>query len=387
MAGLYLHIPFCDHKCIYCDFYSIENLSRMQSFVDALGREIELYGRYGQEEVFETVFFGGGTPSLLSPEQLGKILSQLRSTFSIAPDAEVTVETNPGTVDAGKLAAFRALGVNRLSVGIQSFWDDDLRFLTRIHSADEARRCVLDARRTGFANINIDLIFSLPNQTPPRWRFNLGQALELEPTHISAYSLIIEHGTPLSRMAEAGRVKSLPVGEDAELFEMTMETLEEAGYEHYEVSNYARTGYRSRHNSNYWNHTRYLGFGPSAHSFWNSDSLRARRWWNIANLRTYLEKAARSIAPVAGEEELSGAELLDEAVMLGLRSRGIDLGRLRERFGVDLRVGGHVVNDLLDQRLATIDRDHLRLTRKGFLLCDEISKEILARLDRAPVAA
>lgn len=387
MASLYLHIPFCEHKCIYCDFYSIENLSPMDAFLRALEEEIGMYAEYRNEEKFETIFFGGGTPSLLSPAQLEEILSKLYNTFSITTNAEITVETNPGTVDACKLADYRALGVNRLSVGVQSFHEEELRFLTRIHSAEQAKECIRSAHRVGFENVNVDLIFALPNQTVERWQSNLRQALELEPEHISAYSLIVERGTPLARMVAAKQVAPLPAEQDAEMYEWTMDVLTAAGYEHYEVSNYAKPGFRSRHNSVYWHHKNYLGFGPSSHSFWSSDT-HARRWWNISHLSTYTAKLSSGVLPVAGEEVLDDNELLEEVIMLGLRSDGVDLELVRTRFGVDLLGGPQsFINNLFETKLTIVDNGKLRLTNHGYLLCDAIAETILSQCELHPTVA
>jgi oxygen-independent coproporphyrinogen-3 oxidase len=376
MSSLYLHIPFCEHKCIYCDFYSIESLDPMKGFLTALHAEIDLRAPLGVGEEFETIFFGGGTPSLLAPEELGEILSHLRTTFCVTPGAELTLEANPGTVDRAKLAAFGRFGINRLSFGVQSFHNDELAFLTRIHSADEARSAIRLARETGFEDVSIDLIFALPGQTMERWMSNLREAIDLRPTHLSAYSLIIEAGTPLHRLVGAKLVSPLPLETEAAMYEQTMEFLRAEGFEHYEVSNYSRPGRRSRHNSNYWNHAHYLGFGPSAHSF-----QHGKRWWNVANLSTYCEKLATTRLPVAGEEALTTDELLNETVMLGLRSNGVDLARLRSLHGVDLLAGsGETIDQLLAERLAVREGEVLRLTDKGYLLCDAISERLLSEV-------
>ncbi|MBI1806543.1 MAG: radical SAM family heme chaperone HemW [Ignavibacteria bacterium] len=376
MASIYLHIPFCEHKCIYCDFYSIESLDPMNAFLESLHNEIEMYASYGAEEQFETIFFGGGTPSLLEPATLEEILVHLRETFSIEPDAEITVETNPGTVDYKKLAGYRRAGVNRLSFGVQSFYDDDLKFLTRIHSANEARQAIHTAKDVGFTNINLDLISALPNQTVERWRRNLDEAIVLEPQHISAYNLIVEKGTPLARMVSARQVSPLPVETEAEMYEWTMQYLHDEGYEHYEVSNYAKPGFRSRHNSNYWNHSNYLGFGPSAHSFWLN-----RRWWNTRSVESYCHKIAAGQLPLAGEERLTGDQLVDEAVMLGLRSNGVDLALLKSKHQIDLLSSVRpTIENLLHENLVVLDKQVLRLTSKGFLLCDAISESLLSRV-------
>lgn len=387
MPSLYIHIPFCEHKCIYCDFYSIAPngaSSRLElpigRFLDGLRREIELRA---QEEKFrvpyETVFFGGGTPSLLSSEELGSILGRIAASFVLEPGAEITIETNPGTVNLEKFNAFRSLGINRVSIGVQSFHDDDLRFLTRIHSSDQAKQCVRDARSAGIENVSIDLIFSLPLQTKDRWRSNLDQAMELNPSHISCYSLIVEPNTPLSEMIEARQISPLNIEEDAALYEMTISYLADNGYEQYEVSNFARPGFKSRHNMNYWNHANYLGFGPSAHSFWSTGSKEGRpeRWWNAASVTSYCEKLEKGCLPLSGKEHLALEQLLEEEIFLGLRSEGIDIAGLRSRYGKDLMVEHHSrLADLIENRMAVVDNGKLRLTARGYLLCDEICSSL-----------
>ncbi|HVN48524.1 MAG TPA: radical SAM family heme chaperone HemW [Bacteroidota bacterium] len=376
MASIYIHIPFCEHKCLYCDFYSIapsesqiESDSLTEFFLQALSMEIELRSQeYSQLASFETIFFGGGTPSLLSPEQLASILNQLSSKFSIANDAEITLETNPGTVNREKLNAFRSIGINRLSIGVQSFFDDDLRFLTRIHSSEEAKQCVRDAQAEGFENINLDLIFSLPHQTPERWLSNLEQAAALSPQHLSCYSLIVEPNTPLFRMVETKQVSLLNTEQDAELYEHTMNFFAAHGFEQYEVSNFAMPGFFCKHNMNYWNHTNYLSFGPSAHSFWNNT-----RWWNISHLQTYIDKLNDHIFPVAGSEQLTREQLMNEAIFLGLRSTGINAIKFKNNFGIDFFVEyASVIHSLQNEHLASVEQNRLRLTSKGYLLCDEI---------------
>ncbi len=378
MSGLYIHIPFCEHKCIYCDFYSIESLDAKNDFLRALRSEIDMYASSFQDEHFKTIFFGGGTPSLLSPKEIAGVLQHLAETFTVEPDAEITLETNPGTVDQKKLEGFRHAGINRISFGVQSFFDDDLKFLTRIHSADQARRAVRFARDAGFGNINVDLIFALPDQTMSRWEQNLHSALELEPQHISAYSLIVERGTPLYRMVDAKIVSPQPVETEAAMYEMTMEYMRDAGFEHYEVSNYAQPGFRSRHNCMYWDHSHYVGFGPSAHSF-----VRGKRWWNISNIRTYCNNLEQNRSPVSGSELLSPSQLYDEAVMLGLRSGGIDLHRVRSEYDVDLlSIQKPLIDQLQAEQLVSLEKSILRLTDKGFLLCDEISERLLVKPSR-----
>lgn len=382
MASLYIHIPFCEHKCIYCDFYSVapnESASRSElptrRFVEMLLKEIDLRAGENRFQVpYETVFLGGGTPSLLSPDELKVILARVSASFQIESGAEITVETNPGTVDRKKLDAFRGLGINRLSIGIQSFHEDDLKFLTRIHSAEQAKICVRDAHQAGFENVSVDLMFSLPSQTKERWLSNLGQAVALEPSHISCYSLIVEPNTPLAKMVESKQISLLSTEDDASLYETTIGFLAEHGFEQYEVSNFSKPGLKSRHNSNYWNHTNYLGFGPSAHSFWNSgDNESPVRWWNVASIVGYFDKLDQGVLPVSGREHLTVDQLVEEEIFLGLRSEGIDIAGFRTRYGKNLLDEHHSrVNDLIENRMAFVRDGKLRLTPKGYVVCDEI---------------
>ncbi len=316
----------------------------------------------------------------LPPGSLTQILSCLRSAYTIATDAEITLETNPGTVTPEKLVAFRSLGVNRLSIGIQSFRDDELLFLSRIHDSAQAIEAVRMARGAGFDNISIDLIYSLPGQTPDRWLYTLEQGLALEPQHISAYSLIVEDNTPLARMVRARQVSPNPVEAEAALFEQTMRVLEENGFDHYEVSNYAKPGFRSRHNYSYWSHANYLGFGPSAHSFWRSDDGRSgERWANVANVSTYSRRLRDRERPLGFDEKVGVKELVNERIFLGLRSDGVDLRRLEADFAIRLGAGqGETVALLVQENLAVLDGNLLRLTPRGFVLCDEIAARLMA---------
>lgn len=373
MAGLYLHIPFCERKCIYCDFFSVESQEDQERFLEALRREITLLAGCGLVEPVETIYFGGGTPSLLAPPSAGEILRLISENFPVNPGAEITLEANPGTVEQEKLRSFRRAGFNRLSLGVQSFHGTHLKALTRIHSSDEATRSVSAARSAGFANVSIDLIFALPAETIGDWESDLEKAVSLSPEHISAYSLIVEKGTPLARMVAEGTVSPAPLEIEARMYELTMAYLKSAGYEHYEVSNYARPGFRSIHNSNYWNHTNYLGLGPSAHSFWSG-----RRWWNLRSIRGYSEALERGDLPEAGREDLTKDELLGEAIMLGLRSDGIDLSAIAVRYGVDLlRRNDRLISHLVSEGLAVLEGGRLRLSDRGYLLCDKIVEMLL----------
>ncbi|HTP13256.1 MAG TPA: radical SAM family heme chaperone HemW [Bacteroidota bacterium] len=383
MASLYLHIPFCEHKCIYCDFYSIapaethENSEGLVAgFLQSLEREIDIRAA---DRVFktsyDTIFFGGGTPSLLAPDAVASILNRLADRFSVDNKAEITLETNPGTVDLAKLRAFRAAGINRISFGIQSFHENDLKFLTRIHNAEQAKENVRNAFKAGFDNVSFDLIFALPGQSMDAWNSNLAQAVALSPTHISCYSLIVEPNTPLKRMVESKQVALLSVDEDAAMYERTVEFLDRAGFQQYEVSNFARPGYACRHNRSYWNHENYLSFGPSAHSFWNG-----KRWWNLSNVVGYSDALRKGTIPVAGEEVLAEEQWFDEVVILGLRSEGIVLHAFEQRFRKNLLTEfKSLIDDLTSNGLVAVERDRLRLTLKGYLLCDEICRRFCAQ--------
>jgi oxygen-independent coproporphyrinogen-3 oxidase len=379
VASLYVHIPFCERKCLYCDFYSVTDAERVEDFLAALAQEIALQEDHGKGSGFETIFFGGGTPSLLTPTQVERILSHLHAAFRIAPDAEVTLEANPGTVTGETLRALRSLGINRLSIGIQSFSDHELKALGRIHDRAEALRCLDLARAAGFDNIGIDLIYSIPGQALAGWEDNLRTAVGLAPQHIAAYSLILEEGTPLARLVEAGAIRINSAELEAQMYEQAMAWLGARGYEHYEVSNYALPGFRCRHNCNYWSHENYLGFGPSAHSFWKeAEGKRGRRWWNVADLSTYVDRLKNGVLPIESEEQVGAKEMLNECIFLGLRSSGVDLARLRSDLNYDPEaLQRDTVQWLLDENMAVLESGILRLTSKGFLLCDEICSKLL----------
>jgi oxygen-independent coproporphyrinogen III oxidase len=351
----------------------------MEQFLAALEKEIRMYAeRFSQSDAIDTIFFGGGTPSLLPPSTLGRILTALHSNYQINSNAEITVETNPGTVDIEKLRGYRSLGVNRLSIGIQSFHPHELAFLSRIHTSEEAVECVENAHRAGFENISLDLIFSLPNQTLERWNENLRRAFALQPKHISAYSLIVEEHTPLFMMVQNKLVSPLPEGLDAEIYESTIGMMAEHGYQQYEISNYAKPGYECRHNKNYWNHSNYLSFGPSAHSFWKEGPTKGSRWWNVRSIAQYCESIGKNEFPVAGSEVVDKKEMFSEAIFLGLRTGELNVAMLQQMYGVDmLATHGEKLKSFSDDDLLRIKDRHITLTRRGFLVCDAIAESLL----------
>jgi oxygen-independent coproporphyrinogen-3 oxidase len=375
MAGLYFHIPFCAQRCVYCDFYFVTTVRDRAPFVDALCREIALYGdRYAGREPVETVYYGGGTPSRLSAKQVGQIQAAAHAAFDTSAVAETTFELNPEDATPAYLGALRTMGVDRLSIGVQSFFEEDLRWMNRAHDAEQARRVVSMAREAGFDNVSIDLIFGLPDQPPDRWHANLNIALELAVPHLSTYGLSIEPRTPLGHRVARNLASPLPEEAFSERFRETMYRLRTAGFEHYEVSSFARPGFRAQHNPLYWRHANYLGFGPAAHAFWWEEA-GPRRWSNVRSLRRYVASLAEDRLPTDAEETLSPATLADEYVLLRLRtSEGLDLSVLRNRYGVDLMARhGARVRAFEEAGWISATRDTIRLTDAGFLVCDALT--------------
>jgi oxygen-independent coproporphyrinogen-3 oxidase len=289
------------------------------------------------------------------------------------------MEANPGTITPRAFDGYLEAGVNRLSLGIQSFHADELDFLGRIHTSEEAERAVRDAKRAGFRNVNCDLIFSLPKQTPAKWRRTLERALALEPEHISAYSLIVEEHTPLASMVKRREVVPLDETTDAEIYELTMDVMARSGYRHYEISNYARPGFECRHNLNYWNHTSYLGFGPSAHSFWRDSAFEGRRWWNERQIARYLEQIDQSGRAAAGGEAIDRELMIEEEIFLGMRCGRLDPAGLRRGFGydVDARLGALLGEFEAGGFLVRREDGVCELTPKGFMICDALTERLV----------
>lgn len=326
MAGLYIHIPLCVSRCIYCDFYSNTDRSVAHRLVDGLCAEMRMRQSYLKGERVRTIYFGGGTPSVLPIVELERIFQTAAELFDLQLD-EVTVECNPDDVSPEYASALADLPVNRVSMGVQSFNDDDLRTINRRHSVQQAYAAVENLRSVGISNISVDLIYGLPNQTIDGWRYNLMAACSLKVPHLSAYSLTYEEGTVLHRMMEQGKVK--PVSEDLSLrfYQMLCASLKEAGYEHYEISNFSFPGMAAKHNSSYWDGTPYLGIGPSAHSF-NGKS----RQWNVADTKAYLDALGRGTLDCE-VECLTPSQAFNDRVLTSLRTaKGLDLVRLKSDF-------------------------------------------------------
>ena len=336
-AGLYIHFPFCLKKCLYCDFNSAaSSAAARQEYPELLLREMELRQQALPEPVrAATLYLGGGTPSLMDPDQVGNLIQTAARRFGLEADAEVTLEANPGTLTPERLAGYRAAGVNRLSLGIQSFEDRLLARLGRVHSKGEALSAFDAARKAGFSNISIDLMHSLPGQSPLQWRQALAQGIGLSAEHVSAYALSVEEGTPFAGLCAAGKLPLPDEEEAAAMFEATAELLESAGYRHYEISNFARPGRTSRHNGAYWSRDSYLGFGAGAHSFWNGNGLGVR-WSNALDPGEYGKAILSGSIPQREREVLTLEQAVSESFFLGLRVlTGLDLTRLESLFAAD----------------------------------------------------
>jgi oxygen-independent coproporphyrinogen III oxidase len=366
--GLYIHIPFCRAKCGYCDFYSSEDTRLIDDYMKALSLEMESYK--GEFKGFDTIYIGGGTPSLLTLNQLWIILRDAGNTFGIVPGAEITVEINPADWGEETLRLLYELSVNRISIGVQSFSDQELTFLGRRHDSSQASATLEAARKAGFENIGIDLIYGLPGQTFSDWQGSLAKAIEYGPEHLSCYELEIKHDTPLGMRYHRGEFIKHTERALHEFFIGTSEDLEAAGYLHYEISNFARGMEKaSRHNQKYWDHTPYLGLGPSAHSF-----MGRKRWWNHGSLTEYLKDLEDRRRPVAEMEELNDQELAMEALFLGLRmKRGIDTELFLQRFGIDIREGNsHKIQEWVRLGLIETEGPVIRPTRAGMAVADAL---------------
>ncbi|HEY0433269.1 MAG TPA: radical SAM family heme chaperone HemW [Chitinophagaceae bacterium] len=364
MAGIYIHIPFCKQACSYCNFHFATSLRAKNEVVQALLGEARLQASFLGGNPVNTIYLGGGTPSLLNEQELERILAAIADNFPVSPGAEITLEANPDDLDAGKLANWRALGVNRLSLGIQSFFDEDLRWMNRAHTAQQSEEALVLALAV-FDNVTIDLIYGSPNLSDEHWRTNVNKAVSSGVPHLSCYALTMEPRTPLARAVRAGSVQAPSADDQSRQFLLLMEWLGAAGYEHYEISNFAKPGMRSRHNSAYWSGEHYLGLGPSAHSF-----NGASRQWNISNNAEYIRGIAENKLP-RELETLTAVQKANEYVMTSLRTiEGLDLARFdAEQSSRLIKDAGQYVN----RGLADMHEGRIKLTNEGKLFADGIA--------------
>ncbi len=371
--GLYIHIPFCQSRCRYCDFNTYAGLEGLfETYVQALIREITLAG----PAMARTVYLGGGTPTVLPLSHLLQILDAVHTAFALDRDAEISIEANPGTVDASTLAILRGRGVNRLSLGIQSFLDEELRLLGRIHTAEQAVEVFAAARQAGFENVGLDLIYGLPGQSKAAWQHSLERALALEPEHLSLYALSVEPGTPLARAIERGHLPAPDSDLAADMYQMAVEASASAGYLHYEISNWARgPEHRCRHNLIYWRNEPYLGLGAGAHSW-----VGGRRWLNATEPAEYALRFRDGETALAEAESIPPELEMDETMMMGLRlvEEGMPWGRFHQRFGLDARHRYEPqIAELAALGLLEVDEHRGRLSPRGQLLGNQVFARFL----------
>lgn len=372
MAGIYIHIPFCKSRCIYCGFYSTTLLDLRKKYINAVCREMELRKNYIREP-FSTIYLGGGTPSLLDEAELTKLFLYINNVYDVDRNAEITMECNPDDITPKFTNMLSRLPINRVSMGAQTFADSRLRLLHRRHNSDEVKHAVKLLREAGIKNISIDLMFGFPDESLSQWKEDISAALALNVEHISAYSLMYEEDTPLWKMLDTGKVKEIDEELSLTMFKELVCQLTDAGYEHYEISNFARPGYRSRHNSNYWHQVPYIGLGAAAHSF----DLNSRQW-NVADLKLYIEEINNGIIPME-REELDNDTTFNDIITTALRtSDGINLNALETRLGKRYRntlisaAGKH-----LEQGLLEIRHDRLRLTSEGIFISDMVMSDLM----------
>lgn len=377
MAGIYIHVPFCKKLCFYCDFYHVIAPSDHSLFIDTLIKEISLRKEYLGTEPVTTIYFGGGTPSVLSINDLDKIINRINKDFQPDVSCEITAELNPDDVNPDYLSGLRSLGINRISLGIQSWRDEDLKMLNRRHDSASAAEALKNTLKAGFENVTIDLIYGIPGMSLQDWGTNLDYSFSFDIKHLSAYHLTFEKGTVFGKMLEKGLIKEIEEEESASLFNLLIEKAEDAGFTHYEISNFGKPGYFSVHNSNYWKQVKYLGVGPSAHSF-NGYS----RQWNVSNINSYI-KTVNSGKPYFESEDLNIKTRFNEYIMTSLRTMwGIDLQyveRTFEKEGYDYVI--NLSGKFRDYGLMKLEKNTLVLTNQGKMISDNIISEFMMPAD------
>ena len=374
--GLYIHIPYCIHKCGYCDFNShVIKQDEIDTYVDALIVEMNHYAeKYSPGKIIKTIFLGGGTPTTLTIYQLERILNECEKQFKVAPDAEITIEANPATIDIGQLKSIRQTGYNRISIGVQSFDETELKLLDRAHGPEEIHSTVDRARKAGFNNLSLDLMFAIPNQSLSTWESNLRQALDKNPEHLSTYNLTIEQGTAFSKLQSNGKLTMPDDDHQLELYKRTIGLLTKRGFHHYEISNFARPGKECKHNITYWKNKNTLGLGAGASSY--MDGVRFK---NVSLPAHYIRKVADKQAAVEHSESLESRQAMSETIMLGLRLlQGISIHQFEKRFQISFKnFFGNITSTLKEKELVTIEDDHLRLSKKGLFLADSVILEFI----------
>ena len=372
MAGIYVHIPFCKRACHYCNFHFTTSLRRKNEMVAALLREIQLQQSYLENEIVETVYFGGGTPSLLEMEDCRTLLERIGCTFSVSEKAEITLEANPDDITEQKLRGWQEAGINRLSIGIQSFFQEDLQWMNRAHNAEQAHACIKLSQKHGFSNLSIDLIYGTPLLNEEKWSHNVNMAISYDIPHLSCYALTVEPKTPLSKLIQLHKSEDIDPGKQSHQFLLLIQWMEEARYEHYEISNFAKPGFRSKHNSSYWQGKKYLGIGPSAHSF-NGIS----RQWNATNNTIYIKSINDNTLPIE-KEVLTTTQQLNEYIMTSLRTvEGADLNYIEKNWGLEATIAmrSAAIKFINSGKIKT-ENNLLKLTKEGKMFADGIAAEL-----------
>ena len=372
MAGIYIHVPFCKKACHYCNFHFSTQQQLKPELVKAICREAYLRKDFIQEPI-NTIYLGGGTPSLLSDSELELILDTLKENYTISPSAEITLEANPDDIHSDKLNHWHRVGINRLSIGIQSFFEEDLYWMNRAHNALQARDCIVQAQMAGFSNLTVDLIYGTPGLTNERWQQNIQTALSLGIPHLSCYALTVEPNTALDHMVRKGQKKDVDTDLQANHFNILTQTLQAAGFEHYEISNFAKPGFRSQHNSSYWQGKPYLGLGPAAHSF---DGAFIRQW-NISNNPLYISSLQQGVVPFESET-LTITQKINEYLMTSLRTmEGISLNFLEKNWGEKKKLDVlNAAQIFMDRKDMILKDHHLILTQQGKFLADGIASDL-----------
>ena len=373
MAGIYIHIPFCRQKCYYCDFYKTVNTSLKQKFITSLKEEAKLRKNYLQKERVETIYFGGGTPSVLNPEELEDILNHIAEYYEINPQAETTFEANPDDLTHEYLKAIKSAGINRLSIGIQAFQDVHLKKMNRRHNAKEAESVIKNAEEAGFNNISADLIYGLPDLTEEHWKESLERVFNLPVQHLSAYHLTYHEGTAFYTWLKKGTLKELTENESVKQFNILLEAAKHAGFEQYEISNFARDGKYSKHNTAYWQGEKYLGLGPSAHSY----DQNTRRW-NVSHAESYIH-GLQTGSEYFEEENLGDKEHFNEYILTRIRTKwGVSLSFVNQKFGE--KYHKHLLQELKKYQkggFVRLKEDTVTLTREGLFVSDEIMSDLM----------
>jgi oxygen-independent coproporphyrinogen-3 oxidase len=371
LAGLYIHIPFCKQACFYCDFHFSVNQTLRKDVVNAICKELEIQKDYLPSSELESLYFGGGTPSLLNEDELSLIFSTIDQYFKISKSAEITLEANPDDINREKLRIWKKSGINRLSIGIQSFRNEDLKWMNRAHNSDEANHCVAMAKDEGFHSLSLDLIYGIPGLDDKSWEDNIEKALSLNPTHLSCYSLTVEQNTPLHKLISTDRYKNVDEERSSAQFDILMNKLQESNWNHYEISNFCLPGYEAVHNSNYWNQIPYLGIGPSAHSFDGHS-----RQWNISHNKKYLESLSDGEIP-AEREVLSLKDKMNEYLLTSLRtSRGCEVNYIKSLDANAYTSIADQASEFIDSKIMIEENGFWKLSQKGKQLADKIASDL-----------